>query len=89
VLNSKIEGMMDQLQTTTPTYSTLHFLVRHGHWFAAIVGLAPVLLGGWAVSAGMPYIYGVFGLLGSAFLYLVMRSYVELVRVIVDMLLPK
>jgi hypothetical protein len=31
----------------------------------------------------------VAGAVGSAFLFLLMRSFVELVRVIVDMLLPK
>ena len=33
--------------------------------------------------------HGYGGVFGGAFMYLIMRSYVELVRVIVDMLLPK
>jgi len=76
-------------QTTHPTYSTLHFLVRHGDWVAAIVGLVPVVGGVLAWASGLSSAYAAAGILGGAFLYLIMRSYVELVRVIVDMLLPK
>ncbi len=76
-------------QTTHPTYSTLHFLVRHGDWVAVIVALAPVVAGVLAWATGLSPVYAVAGLLGGVFLYLIMRSYVELVRVIVDMLLPK
>ena len=36
---------METGQSTHPTYSTLHFLVRHGDWVAAIVALVP-LVGG-------------------------------------------
>jgi len=80
---------MNQAQTTHPTYSTLHFLVRHGDRLAVVVALAPVLGGIWAWMAGMSFAFAIAGIAGGAFLYLIMRSYVELVRVIVDMLLPK
>lgn len=76
-------------QTPQPTYHTLHFLVRHGDWIAAVTGLAPLAAGVAAWIAGMSVIFVLAGILGTAFLYLIMRSYVELVRVIVDMLLPK
>ena len=80
---------METGQSTHPTYSTLHFLVRHGDWVAVIVALAPVVAGVLAWATGLSPIYAVAGILGGVFLYLIMRSYVELVRVIVDMLLPK
>ncbi len=80
---------METGQTNHPTYSTLHFLVRHGDWVAVIVALAPVVGGVLAWVTGLSVAYAVAGILGGAFLYLIMRSYVELVRVIVDMLLPK
>ena len=76
-------------QTTHPTYGTLHFLVRHGDWVAAIIGLVPVVGGLLAWATGSSPVYVAAGILAGAFLYLIMRSYVELVRVIVDMLLPK
>ena len=80
---------MNLVQTANPTYRTLHFLVRHGDWVAALVGLAPVVAGilAWAMDYSIGY--AAAGVAGGAFLYLIMRSYVELVRVIVDMLLPK
>jgi hypothetical protein len=80
---------MEAGQMTHPTYSTLHFLVRHGDWVAVIVALAPVVAGLLAWATGLSPVYAVAGILGGVFLYLIMRSYVELVRVIVDMLLPK
>jgi hypothetical protein len=76
-------------QTNHPTYSTLHFLVRHGDWVAVIVSLVPVAGGVLAWLTGASLFHCLAGVLGGAFLYLIMRSYVELVRVIVDMLLPK
>lgn len=80
---------MDQVQAANPTYRALHFLVRYGDWIVLVAALVPILLGGWAWSTGMSIAYGVAGLAAGAFVYLIMRSYVELVRVIVDMLLPK
>ncbi|MEK7877729.1 MAG: hypothetical protein AAB325_16245 [Pseudomonadota bacterium] len=80
---------METGQTIHPTYGTLHFLVRHGDWVAVIVALAPVVAGVLAWATGLSLVYAVAGILGGVFLYLIMRSYVELVRVIVDMLLPK
>lgn len=80
---------MDLVPAPNPTYPTLHFLVRYGDWVAAAVALAPALGGVLAWAAGMSVAFAAAGILGGAFLYLIMRSYVELVRVIVDMLLPK
>ncbi len=76
-------------QPGNPTYSTLHFLVNHGDMVAIMVALAPVVGGLVAWIAGMSFIFGIAGVAAGMFLYLIMRSYVELVRVIVDMLLPK
>lgn len=80
---------MNQVEVTNPTYHALHFLVRYGDWLAWVTALLPIFLGGWAWMTGMSIAFGIAGLVGGAFVYLIMRSYVELVRVIVDMLLPK
>jgi hypothetical protein len=77
------------VEDPTRTYRTLHFLVKHGNAFASVVALGIVLLG--------IVLWGLNGLIwavpicvaAGAFLYLILRSYVELVKVIVDMLLPK
>ena len=70
-------------------YRTLYFLVSYGDWVAAAVGAVPLLAGVALWLTGGSAWFAVGGVLAAAFLYLVMRSYVELVRVIVDMLLPK
>lgn len=71
------------------SYATLHFLVRHGGWLAPLTGVVPVVVGGLAwVAWGVPGYFAV-GVLIGAFVFLLMRSYVELVRLIVEMLLPK
>jgi hypothetical protein len=80
---------MNETGSSAPSYRALNFLVRHGDWVAALAGIVPAALGLAAWATGMPAAYGVAGMVGGAFLYLLMRSYVELVRVIVDMLLPK
>jgi len=72
-----------------PSYATLHFLVRRGAQVAMVFGLLPVMAGIAASLGGMSPLLIVAGLVAGAALYLIMCSYVELVRVIVDMLLPK
>jgi hypothetical protein len=74
---------------SAPSYPTLDLLVRHGNAIAWAVALAPALGGVLAWLLGSSIAYAVAGVAAAAFLFLIMRSYVELVRVIVDMLLPK
>ena len=74
---------------SAPTYPTLDLLVRHGDAIVWAVALAPALGGVIAWAAGLSIGYAIAGVVAAAFLFLIMRSYVELVRVIVDMLLPK
>jgi hypothetical protein len=74
---------------TAPAYPALEFLVRHGNKVAWLAALAPALGGVLAWLLGLSIGYAIAGMVAAAFLFLIMRSYVELVRVIVDMLLPK
>ena len=77
------------MEDPNSTYSTLHFLVKHGNHLANGVAIAVLLLGPvlWAINGS---VWGVpVCIAAAAFLLLILRSYVELVRVIVDMLLPK
>lgn len=74
---------------SAPTYPALGFLVRHGNAVAWVAALAPALGGVLAWVLGLSVGYAIAGAVVAAFLFLIMRSYVELVRVIVDMLLPK
>jgi hypothetical protein len=82
--------MDDIIETPPSPYWMLHFIVKHGDWVAIVCGLLPLLASIAAIAAlGVPAWALVVGVVGSAFLYLLMRAFVELVRVIVDMLLPK
>lgn len=82
--------MSDIIETPPSPYWMLHFIVKHGDWLAIVCGLMPLIAAILAVVIFpvMPWIIAV-GVVGAAFLFLLMRAFVELVRVIVDMLLPK
>jgi len=70
-------------------YPMLHFLMRWGKLAAA--GLAAIVLAAGlcaAVSSGQ-WLWAVGGAIVAAVGYALALSYVELIRVIVDMLLPK
>lgn len=77
------------MDDTNSTYRTLYFLVTHGDRVALAVAIATLALGVGVWLTGGSVWFAVIGVLGGGFMYLIMRSYVELVRVIVDMLLPK
>jgi hypothetical protein len=82
--------MNDTYETPPSPYWMLQFIVKHGDWIALVSGMLPLLasIACVAVCGITPWAIAV-GVVGSAFLFLLMRSFVELVRVIVDMLLPK
>jgi hypothetical protein len=70
-------------------YPIINFLVRHGHLFAMGVALLPALAGVWIAATGGPWLWGAGGVASGAVLYVCMKSYVEMVAIIADMLLPK
>jgi len=70
-------------------YPTIKLIVERGDLLAAIVGILP-FLGALALFAfGVHWLVIVAGVVAAAVVYLLMRSYVELVRVMADMLIPK
>ena len=82
--------MNDTFDTPPSPYWMLHFIVKHGDWIAIVASVLPLLASIAAVAlCNLPLWTIAIGAGGSSFLYLLMRSFVELVRVIVDMLLPK
>ena len=81
--------MTDLEGASMDQYPTIKLIVEKGNALAAGIGLLP-LLGALVLAAfGIHWVVLAAGLVASAVLYLLMRSYVELVRVIADMLLPK
>jgi hypothetical protein len=81
--------MNDTYEAPPSPYWMLQFIVKHGDWIAIVSGALPLVASIAGVLAGSPWWALAVGAAGSAFLFLLMRSFVELVRVIVDMLLPK
>jgi hypothetical protein len=70
-------------------YPMLHFIGRFGGWCAVILALVPIVAGGWALAVGASGWWLAAGLAAAVVLFVLVRSYVELVRVMIDMLLPK
>ncbi len=70
-------------------YPTLRLLEKHGDMLAVAVSLLPAGAGLTASLSGASWWWLAAGLIAAAFLYLAARSYIELVRLMIDMLLPK
>jgi hypothetical protein len=75
--------------STNPQYKALDFIVTKGGMLPGLVSLGVLVISALIWLNGASIIVLAVGVFVAAFLYLIMRSYVELVRVIVDMLLPK
>ena len=70
-------------------YPMLHFLMRWGKLAAACLALAALGAGLWAALTSGQWLWAVAGVVIAVVGYALAMSYVELIRVIVDMLLPK
>jgi len=72
-----------------PSYPTVQFLVKHGGRFAAASGVVLALAGLWAAAVGCGWYWAPAGIVGGGIAWLGLASYVELVRIIADTLLPR
>jgi hypothetical protein len=70
-------------------YPMLHFLMRWGQYVAAGLAVAVAAAGLWAAMSTGAWFWGAIGVVVSGIGYGLALSYVELVKLIVDMLLPK
>jgi len=70
-------------------YPMLHFLMRWGKLASACLALAVLAAGLWGALSTGQWLWFVAGAVVAAVGYALALSYVELIRVIVDMLLPK
>ncbi len=70
-------------------YPVVRILVRYGNALAIAVGATLAIAGIWAAQAGFGWAWALAGVLVGAFAGFIMRSYVEVVRLITDMLLPR
>jgi hypothetical protein len=72
-----------------PAYPMLHFIGRFGGWLAVLLALIPLVAAVWVVVLGTSHWWLAGGALAAVIVFGAVRSYVELVRVMIDMLLPK
>lgn len=70
-------------------YPTLNFLLDHARTVAIVFGVAPLLAAVIAVLSGASPVWLVAGLAAGAVGYGLVRSYVELIKLVTDMLMPK
>ncbi len=70
-------------------YPMLRLIERYGGWLAVFLALVPPAAAIWAMALGWHWGWLAAGLGGGALAFVLVRSYVELVRVMIDMLLPK
>ena len=71
-------------------YPAVRFLTTHGDRAAFVVALAPLLLVVLGVAlADWHWIWLVMALAGGAFIGFMFRAFVELTRIIAEMLLPQ
>lgn len=72
-----------------PSYPAIRFLAAKGDLLAILVALVPVCLGIWALTAGFAWLWIIPAAGAGALLWLVLRSYVEVLRVLADTLMPR
>ncbi len=70
-------------------YPMVDLLVKRGPLVAALIAALPVVAGLVAVLLGAHWLLLVVGVVGGGIAYVLMKSYVEVVAIIADMLLPK
>jgi hypothetical protein len=70
-------------------YPMLHVLVRWGKPIAVALACLLAASGVWAAWSSGNYLWGLLGLGAAAIGYGLLLSYVELVKLVMDMLLPK
>ena len=81
--------MQQDYQISVPNYRAINVLLRYGQALSVAVGVIVLLAGVWLAVYFGNIVFGIGGVFAASFAYLIMRSYVELVTVIADMLLPK
>lgn len=73
-----------------PAYPTIQFLTRWGGWLAVLLGLAVPVTVLWLVATGAcAALWLLPALVGGAVLWLVLRSYVDVLRILADTLMPR
>ena len=70
-------------------YPAIYFLLMHGRKISNAIALFALIWAIWLWVVGYSAVLVVAIAIGGALMFLLLHSYVEMVRVIADMLLPK
>ena len=76
-------------QYVPPTYPVLAFIARSGMTVAIVVALVALAAGAWIAYATGLWFFLAAGVAGAIVLGGLLASYVELVRIIMDTLVPR
>ncbi|MHA6691356.1 hypothetical protein [Devosia sp. A449] len=76
-------------KTILPSYPVVNFLVRWGTVLTGLLGLVPLLATIAMVWQGASLFWLGAGLVGGAVLWLIAQSYVEVLRILSDALMPR
>ncbi len=77
------------MSSTPPSYPAIRFIATQGNRLALAVAIVPVLLGLWALTTGWSWPWLGLGLGAGAVLWLILRSYAEVLRILADTLMPR
>lgn len=82
-------SMNDSLDYRAPRYPVVQFLVRRGQPIAMILGSVPLVVGACLGLSGQGLLYPALGLFTSVIVGGLLLSYIEVLRIISDTLLPR
>lgn len=72
-----------------PSYPAIRFIAKWGDLLAIAVGAVPACLGLWALFTDSGWLWLFAGAGTGALIWLVVRSYVEVLRILSDTLMPR
>jgi hypothetical protein len=73
----------------TPHYPAVAFLVRHGRLLAIVIGVVLALAGTVATLLGFGWAWAPVGFAAGILIWLLLQSYVEVLTIISETLLPQ
>lgn len=72
-----------------PRYPTIRFIVAWGWLLTAIAAISPLVIGLWAVLSGYPAIWLGVAVVAAVLVWLLVKSYVEVLGILSDTLMPR
>lgn len=80
---------MSSTQYKPPTYPVIQFILAYGKAAAIVIGAGAFLAGVAAAWLGLGVWFAVLGLIAGVIIGVLLLSYVEVLAVIADVLIPK